>query len=116
MTDHRELTVAWFATMNISVATAHWTLARTEISARNIEKRLAKRGTAGLIADQRRKNIALFQKQSASDADRFLAFANVNAAGDVAAAIKANQLFLERAREQHPPKRFEKSLMHRRFL
>src|SRR6202022_762720 len=46
---------------------------------------------------------------------RFLALADVNAAGNRAAAIKADQFFFERSREQHPTKCFQKSLM-RRFL
>src|SRR5438874_6083769 len=115
MADHREHTVAWFSAMNIAVTTAHWSLSRAKISACNIDNRLAKRGTPGLIANQRCKDVAFLQKQSASDADRFLAFADINAAGDLAAAIKADQFLLERAREQHPAKRFQEPLMHRSF-
>ena len=68
--------------MNISVASAHRATARTEISSRHIDERFAKRGTSGLIADQRRKNIALLQKKPAGYTDRFLAFAEVNTASD----------------------------------
>src|SRR5205085_12458557 len=115
MTDHCQLTVGRFAAMNISVTAAHWSLARPKISARNIEQRFAKRGATSLIANQRREDVALLQKQSAGNADRFLAFTNVNSAGDLAAAIKADQFFFERAREQHPAKRFQEPLVHRRF-
>src|SRR6266404_625168 len=101
--------------MNIPVASAHWALSRAEVGARNIDKRFAKRGTSGLITNQRREKVPLLQKQSARDADRFLTFANVNAAGDMSAAIQANEFFLERPRKQHPAKRFQKSLVHRRF-
>src|SRR5260370_42532798 len=101
--------------MNVAVASAHRSLARPEISARNIDNRFTKRRTAGLIANQRRKDVAFLQKHSASDADRFLAFADVNPAGDLAAAIKTDQLFLERARKQHPAKRFPKPLVNSRF-
>src|SRR5262249_11833732 len=62
------------------------------------------------------EDVALLQKQTTGNADGFLTFANVNAAGDVAGAIKADQLFLERAREQHPAKRFQKLFVHRRCL
>src|SRR5260370_29727043 len=116
MTDHRELTFARLSAMNVAVAPAHRALSRAKISARNIDDRLSKRGAPGLIANQRRKDIAFLQKQSASDADRFLAFTDVNPAGDLAAAIKADQFLLECAREQHPAKRLEESLMRRRFL
>src|ERR1700720_2757496 len=106
MADHGQLAIARLATMNISVAPAHWALARSEIGARNIDNRLAKRGTTGLIANQGRKDVPLLQKHSTGDTDRFLAFANVNAAGNLATAIKTDQFFLECAREQHPTKRF----------
>src|SRR5713226_3213798 len=113
MTDHGELTVARLATMNVAIAPAHWSLPRAKISTRNIDNRFAKRRTAGLIANQGRKDVAFLQKHSATDADRFLTFADVNAAGDLTAAIKTDQLFLERARKQHPAKRLEESLMNR---
>src|SRR5260370_15278980 len=102
--------------MNVAVASAHRSLARPEISARNIDNRFTKRGTSGLIANQRRKNVAFLQKHSASDADRFLAFADIDAAGDLAAPIKTDQFLLERARQQHPAKRLQESLMRRRLL
>ena len=82
MTNHRELIIARPATMNIAVASAHRPESRAEIGAGNIDKRFAKRRSASLIANERREDVLLFQKQSASDADRFLAFADVNAAGD----------------------------------
>ena len=73
-----------------------------------------------MIANQWRKNVAFLQKHTASNADSFLTFADINSAGDVPAAIKADELLFERARQQHPAKRFEKSFMHRssrrRFL
>ena len=62
MTDHCQLTVGRLSAMNISIAAAHWSLARSEISARNIDQRFAKRGAAGLIANQRREDIAFLQK------------------------------------------------------
>src|ERR1700719_122029 len=116
VTDHRELTFARLSAVNVAVAPAHGSLSRAKISAGNIDDRLSKRGAPGLIANQRRKDVAFLQKQSASDADRFLAFTDVNSAGDLAAAIKADQFLLECAREQHPAKRLEESLMRRRFL
>src|SRR6266446_4719932 len=115
MTDHRELAVARFAAVDIAVASPHWPLPRAKISARNIDNRFAKSGTAGLIANQRRKDVVFLQKHSASDADRFLTFADVNPAGDLAAAVKTDQLFLERAREQHPAKRLQESLIRHGF-
>ena len=49
----------------------------------------------------------------ARHADRLLAAADVNAAGDHAAAIKAGELLLENPRLQHPAKRFEVALVWR---
>src|SRR6202011_5705880 len=120
MADHGELAVARLATMNIAVASAHWSLSGAKISARNIDNRFAKRGAPGLVANQRRKDVAFLQKPSASDTDRFLAFADVDSAGDLAVRIKADMLFLECALEQDPTKRIDQSLMNhgfrRRFL
>ena len=53
------------------------------------------------------KTSSFLQEKSASDADRFLAFADVNAAGDPAAAIHAGEFFFECARQQHPAKGLE---------
>src|SRR4029077_8981707 len=116
MTDHRELAVARTAPMNVAVASTHWALPRTEIGARHIDKRLAKCRPPRLIANQRREDVPILQKQSAGNADRFLAAADVDAARDQAAAIKTDEFLFERSRQQHPAKRFEESLMRRRFL
>jgi hypothetical protein len=102
--------------MNVAVASAHWALPRTEIGARHIDKRLAKCRPPRLIANQRREDVTILQKQSAGDADRFLAAADVDAARDQAAAIETDEFLFERSRQQHPAKRFEESLMRRRFL
>src|SRR5256886_918842 len=115
VTNHGELIVAWSAAMNVAVASAHWPLSRAEISARDIDKRFAERRSSRLIANQRREDVALFQKQSAGHADRFLTPAHVDATRDQTAAIKTYELFFERAREQHPTKCFEEALMWRRL-
>src|SRR5260370_17328229 len=78
MTDHRELTFARLSAMNVAVAPAHGSLSRAKISAGNIDDRLSKRRAPGLIANQRRKDVAFLQNQSASDADPFLAFTDHN--------------------------------------
>src|SRR5260370_12026691 len=114
--NHGELTVAWLSVMNIAVRAAHRPLPGAKISAGNVDNRFAERRTARLIANQWRKDVALLQKHSTSNADRFLAFADVNAAGDLAAAVKTDQFLLERACEQHPAKRLQESLMRRRLL
>ena len=101
--------------MNISVAPAHRAKSRTQISARHIDERLTKRGAPGLIANQRREDIALLQKDSARDAHRFLPSAEVNAAGDQTAPIKAGEFILENARLEHDAERFEVFLVWRFF-
>src|SRR5260370_3633875 len=88
--NHGELTVGWLSAMNIAVASAHRSLSRAKISAGDVDNRLAERRTAGLIANQWRKDVAFLQKHSTSDADRFLTFATANAAGDLAAAVKTD--------------------------
>src|SRR5437773_9068540 len=72
MTDHCQFVLARMATMNVAITPAHWTLARTKISARYVDKWFAKRGSACLIANQWREDVVFLQKQAARDADRFL--------------------------------------------
>src|SRR5437016_13448891 len=103
MTDHRELTFARLSAMNVAVAPAHGSLSRAKISAGNIDDRLSKRRAPGLIANQRRKDVAFLQKQSASDADRFLAFTDVNPAGDLAAAIRPTRFSSSCPQSSIPP-------------
>src|SRR2546430_14467730 len=59
VTNHGELIVPWSAAMNVAVASAHWTLSRAQISARDIEKRFAERRSPCLIANQWREDVAL---------------------------------------------------------
>src|SRR5437764_15409956 len=107
MADHRELPRLRGTAMNISVTPAHRAKSRTEISARHIDERLTKRGAPGLIANQRREDIALLQKDSTRDAHRFLPSAKINAASDQAAPVKAGEFILENPRLAHEAERFE---------
>src|SRR6266566_4448226 len=116
MADHGKLVLLWSPPMDVAVATAHWAKARTQISARDIQQRFAECGSSCLVANQRREDIALFQKQTARHAHRFLAFPNVDAAGDQAAPIETNEFFLQRSRQEHPAKRFEEALVWQRCL
>src|SRR4051812_29140319 len=68
MADHRELILAWAASVNIAVATSHWTLARAKIGANDIKQRLAKCGAPCLVSNQRSEDVALLQKHSAGGA------------------------------------------------
>src|SRR4051794_13431556 len=107
MTDHRELAGRRRTAMDVAVAAAHRAGARTEISAGDIDERFAESGAASLIADQGRENIPLLKKRAPRHADGFLAFAEVNPAGDHAAAIKAGEFLLENARLEHDAECFE---------
>src|SRR5437870_3072145 len=99
--------------MNIAIAPAHRAFDRAKVSARNIDKWFAERRASGLVANERGKNIAFLQKQTTGDTDCFLPTADINTAGDQAAAIETDQFILEGARQQHPTKRFEKSFVRR---
>src|SRR5438132_13126563 len=102
MTDHGQLAVARAAAVNIAVASPHWPCPGSKIGTCDIDQRLAKGGAARLIANEGREDVAFLQKDSASDADCFLAFADVNAAGDPTAAIHTGKFFFKRSRQQHP--------------
>jgi hypothetical protein len=56
------------------------------------------------------------QKQTTRYTDRFLAFANIDAASNQAAPIETNEFFLQRSRQEHPAKRFEEALVRQRCL
>src|SRR4029453_9775572 len=116
MADHGKLILLWPTPMDVAVATAHGAKPRAQISARDVQQRFAECGSSCLVADQRRKDIALFQKKAARHAHRFLPFPDVDAAGDQAAAIETNEFFLQRSRQEHPAKRFEEALVRRRRL
>src|SRR5437899_10171850 len=106
VTNHGQLIVARPAPVNIAVSSTHRALSRAEISARDVEQWFAECGSPCLVANQWREDVAFLQKQTASYADCFLAFADVNAARDQAAAVETDELFFERARELHPTKGF----------
>src|SRR6266850_2975064 len=115
MTDHRQLPGLGATTVDVPIAAAHRALARAEISARHVKERFAKGRAARLVADERRKDIALLQKQTARRAHRLLSAPDVNAAGDHAATIKTCQFLLENPRLEHPAKRLEIAFVRRRF-
>src|SRR5436190_8574521 len=116
MANHSELVVLWSASMDVAVTSTHWTLARAEISPRDIQQRFAERGSSSLVANQRRENVAFLQEQSTRCAHRLLALADIDTASDQAASVQTNEFFLQRPRQQHPTKRFQEALMWWRGL
>jgi hypothetical protein len=115
MADHRELACLWATTMDISVAPAHRALSRAKIGARYIDQRFTERGAHGLIANERCEDITFLSKNTAGDADRFLASADVNAAGDQTAPVKTRELLFENPRLEHDAERLEIFLVRRFF-
>ena len=113
VTNHGQLIVARPAPVNIAVSSTHRALSRAEISARDVEQWFAECGSPCLVANQRREDVAFLQKQTASHADRFLAFADINTTGDQTAAVETDKFFFKRARQQHPAKGLEKALVRR---
>src|SRR6266480_3966583 len=116
MANHGELVVLWSAPMDVAIASTHWAKARAQISAGDIQQRFTESRSSRLISNQRREDVAFLQEQSTRHADRLLSLADINAAGDQPAPIETNEFFLQRAREQHPTKRFEEAFVRRRGL
>src|SRR5437660_5874283 len=116
MADHGEFVVERMTSMNVAVASAHWSQTRPKIRARHVNQRFAECGSTCLIANQWREDIAFLQKQTARDTDCLLAFADINSACDQATAIETNELFLKRTREKHPANRLEEPIVRRRSL
>jgi hypothetical protein len=102
--------------MNVAITPTHWAPSRAKISAGDVQQRLTESGSPSLVPNQRRKDIAFLQKQTARDANRLLAFADIDAPSDQATSIKTNEFFLERTRQQHPAERFEESFVRQRTL
>src|SRR5436190_13394685 len=115
MADHRQLPSLRATAVNIAVTSAHRTLSRTKISPRHVNERFAKSGASCLVADKRREDITLLQKEATRNADRFLPFSEVNAACDHAASIKAGEFLFKDARQQHPAICFQVTRMQLTF-
>src|SRR5205823_9592999 len=115
MTDHGQLAVARATAVNVAVASSHRSGSRTKIGARDIDQRFAKGRATGLVTNEGREDVPFLQKNSASDADRLLAFANINATGDPATAIHTGEFLFEHSGQQHPAKRLEIFFVGRRF-
>ena len=79
MADHGLISSTRIASMHIPVATSTQAGARSEMDAEDVDEWFAKGESAGLVADQRAKNIAGFQNHTEGGADRFLAFSEINA-------------------------------------
>jgi hypothetical protein len=115
MANHRQLAILRPAAVDVTVAAAHRPEFRTKISACRVEQRLAEGSASRLIADERRKDIALPERQAARGADGLLATAEVDAADDHAAAVERAEFVLENSRLQHDAEGFEILGMRRSF-
>src|SRR5262245_12836523 len=51
MTDHCQFVVAGVPSMDIAVASAHWTEARAEVGARNVDQRFPECRSPGLVSN-----------------------------------------------------------------
>jgi hypothetical protein len=74
--------------MNIAVASAHRAFSRSEIGARYVDERFAERRSSRLVANERREDVSLLQKQAARYTDGLLSFTKVNAPGNETTAIQ----------------------------
>ena len=103
------------ATGRHAIAAPHRSGASPKIRACDIDQRFAKGGATSLVANERGKDVALLQKDTAGNADGFLAPADVNATGNAAPSIHTGEFFLKRAGQNHPAKRLEVFLVDWRF-
>src|SRR5687767_8732569 len=102
MADHREQTVARASSVHISVASAHGAESRAHVGAGAVEECLAESQTSRLIPNQRRKDVALSQRESRGGAERLLAAAQEYASRDFPATIEAGDFVVSDSRQQHP--------------
>ena len=107
MADHRVITFARPPPMDVPVAAAHRAKLRSEIGAQRVQNGIAKGHSPGLIAYQRRENIALAKIDANGDAQCLLAAPQKDAAFDQTATVEAGELLLEHARHEHDAVSFE---------
>ena len=99
--EHRQITFARPAAVDIAIAAAHGAERRAEVGARRVRHRFAKREPAGGIADQRGKDIGFLERQANGHAQGFLPAAEEDAAVDFPGPIKRGELVIQQPRAQH---------------
>src|SRR5437867_2907628 len=100
MADHRQKPFFGPSPVDVSIPGAHWAQSRAEISSDRIKDIGAKSQSASGIADQWRENIALAEGVADRRAESFLAFAEKDAAVNLAGAIKGGKLFIQHPRQK----------------
>ena len=87
--------------MHVAVAAAHRAERRTEVRADGVKHRFAKCQPTGGVADERRENIALFQRQTERSAQGFLPAPEKSTAVNFATAVKRGQFVIQQPRQHH---------------
>ena len=95
MADHRQITFPRLAAMDVAVAAAHRAERRAEIGAHGVQNGFAKRQPPGGVADERRKDVAFFQRDADRRAQGFLAASEKDAAVDFAGAVKRGEFVVQ---------------------
>jgi hypothetical protein len=97
--------------MHISIPAAHRAEARTEAGSKRFDNRFAKSQTSRSVADKRRENVSLLQRETNGDAQSFLSFTKINTASrDFSGAVQTAELLIEGASEEHQTKGFDEFL------
>ena len=93
--------------MDVAVAPTHRAKRRAEKSPRRVENRFVESQPPRHVANERCKNISLAQSNADRDAQRLLPASEKDAAENFPRAIKARELVIEYARQQHEAIRFD---------
>src|SRR5688572_3861643 len=105
MADHRQIALARPAAMNVAITPAHRAEGRAKIGSGSVQQGFAESQSPRLIANQRRENISLAERDGDGDAQGFLPAPDEDAAMDFARAIKAGEFLIQNAPQKHPAKR-----------
>ena len=90
MGNHRRHAHLGAATVDVSIATPHWSHGGAEVSAGAVEQRFAEGCAPGLVADEGGEEVlSLDQRGAERGADRFLTAAQINASDDFACLVEA---------------------------
>src|SRR5437773_11523877 len=106
MADHGKESLPGTAAMDVAIASAHRSQGRSEIGANRVQDRFAESQPAGLVANKGSEDVSFAQRKADGHAQRLLSASEKNAAMNLAGAVEANELIVQRPCQQHPAKRF----------
>ena len=99
--DHRQITFARMAAMDVAITSAHRSKRGAEIVADGVNNRFAKSQPPGGVADERGEHVGFFEGNAEGGAQGFLPATEKNAAVNLAGAVKRGKFVVQQPRPHH---------------